>query len=343
MGRSTDKMVEGESDMRITRRIAGILVGATALGFMALPAAAQDYPTKNITLIVPFAAGGPTDVISRIVGEHMSRTLGQQIVIENVVGAGGTTASTRAKRATADGYTLITGHMGTHAASVALYPKLQYDPRTDFEPVGLIAGTPILILAKKDFPAKDLKEFVAHVKANETKLNNAHAGVGSVSFTTCLLLNSIIGVKPTTIPFQGTGPSMNALVGGQVDYMCDQIVNAVPQVKGGTIKAYAIATAERNPSLPDVPTTKEAGLPAFEASAWNAIFAPKGTPKAAVDKIAAALDKALDDEGVRKRLLDLGSDIPGKDRRGGAALGNLVKSEVDKWGKVIKEAGAQVN
>jgi tripartite-type tricarboxylate transporter receptor subunit TctC len=336
-------MVEGESDMRITRRIAGILVGATALSFAALPAGAQDYPTKNITLIVPFAAGGPTDVISRIVGEHMSRTLGQQIVIENVVGAGGTTASTRAKRATADGYTLITGHMGTHAASVALYPKLQYDPRTDFEPVGLIAGTPILILAKKDFPAKDLKEFVAHVKANETKLNNAHAGVGSVSFTTCLLLNSIMGVKPTTIPFQGTGPSMNALVGGQVDYMCDQIVNAVPQVKGGTIKAYAIATAERNPSLPDVPTTKEAGLPAFEASAWNAIFAPKGTPKAAVDKIAAALDKALDDEAVRKRLLDLGSDIPGKDRRGGAALGNLVKSEVDKWGKVIKEAGAEVN
>jgi tripartite-type tricarboxylate transporter receptor subunit TctC len=336
-------MVEGESDMRITRRIAGILVGATALSFAALPAGAQDYPTKNITLIVPFAAGGPTDVISRIVGEHMSRTLGQQIVIENVVGAGGTTASTRAKRATADGYTLITGHMGTHAASVALYPKLQYDPRTDFEPVGLIAGTPILILAKKDFPAKDLKEFVTYVKANETKLNNAHAGVGSVSFTTCLLLNSIMGVKPTTIPFQGTGPSMNALVGGQVDYMCDQIVNAVPQVKGGTIKAYAIATAERNPSLPDVPTTKEAGLPAFEASAWNAIFAPKGTPKAAVDKIAAALDKALDDEGVRKRLLDLGSDIPGKDRRGGAALGNLVKSEVDKWGKVIKEAGAEVN
>jgi tripartite-type tricarboxylate transporter receptor subunit TctC len=164
-----------------------------------------------------------------------------------------------------------------------------------------------------------------------------------VSFTTCLLLNSIMGVKPTTIPFGGTGPSMNALVGGQVDYMCDQIVNAVPQIKGGTIKAYAIATPERNPSLPDVPTTKEAGLPAFEASAWNALFAPKGTPQAVVDKVAGALSKALDDEGVRKRLLDLGSDIPGPDRRGGAALGALVKSEVDKWGKVIKEAGAVVN
>ena len=321
-------------------RAAGTLV---ALALTAVAASAQDYPTRPITLIVPFAAGGPTDVISRIVGEHMSRTLGQQLVIENVVGAGGTTASTRAKRAAPDGYTLITGHMGTHAASVALYPKLQYDPRTDFEPIGMIAGTPILVLAKKDFPAKDLKEFVAHVKANETKLNNAHAGVGSVSFTTCLLLNSIMKVKPTTIPFNGTGPWMNALVGGQVDFMCDQIVNAVPQINGGTIKVYAIATAARNPSLPDVPTTKEAGLPEFEASAWNALFAPKGTPKPIVDKLSDALSKALDDEGVRKRLLDLGSDIPDGPRRGGAALGALVKSEVDKWGKVIKEAGAEVN
>jgi putative tricarboxylic transport membrane protein len=326
--------------MKVIFRVAATSV---AVALSAAAASAQDYPTKSITLIVPFAAGGPTDVISRIIGEHMSRTLGQQLVIENVVGAGGTTASTRAKRATPDGYTLITGHMGTHAASVALYPKLQYDPRTDFDPIGMIAGTPILVLAKKDFPPKDLNEFVTYVKANEKKLNNAHAGVGSVSFTTCLLLNAIIGVKPTTIPFNGTGPSMNALVGGQVDYMCDQIVNAVPQVKAGTIKAYAIATAERNPSLPEVPTTREAGLPAFEASAWNALFAPKGTPKAALDKLADALSKALDDEGVRKRLLELGSDIPGADRRGPAALSTLVKNEVDKWGKVIREAGAEVN
>ena len=191
----------------------------------------------------------------------------------------------------------------------------------------------LFVLAKKDFPAKDLKEFVSYVKANVEKLNNAHAGVGSVSFTTCLLLNSIMKVKPTTIPFNGTGPSMNALVGGQVDYMCDQIVNAVPQINGGTIKVYAIATAARNPSLPDVPTTKEAGLPEFEASAWNALFAPKGTPKPIVDKLSDALSKALDDEGVRKRLLDLGSDIPDGPRRGGAALGTLVKSEVDKWAR----------
>jgi tripartite-type tricarboxylate transporter receptor subunit TctC len=307
-----------------------------ALGLASAPAPAQqDYPRRPITLIVPFAAGGPTDVISRIVGEHMSRTLGQQIVIENVVGAGGTTATTRAKRAGNDGYTIITGHMGTHAAAVGLYPNLAYNPETDFEPIGLVAGTPILILARKDFPPKDLKEFITYVKANAHKLNEAHAGVGSVSFTTCTLLNSLLAVQPTRVPYTGTGPSMNALVAGQVDYMCDQIVNAVPQILGGTIKAYAIATPERNPSLPNVPTTTEAGLPDFQVSAWNALFAPKGTPQAIIDKLNGALVKALDDEATRKRLLDLGSDIPGGDRRTPQALRGLVKSEVARWTPIL--------
>ena len=290
--------------MRLALHCVRLLAGAIMLAGSASFATAQDYPARPITVIVPFAAGGPTDVIARIVADHMGKTLGQQLVIENVVGAGGTTASTRAKRATNDGYTIIMGHMGTHAASVALYPNLAYHPANDFEPIGMAAGTPVLILAKKDFPAKDLKEFVAYVKANEDKLNMAHAGVGSVSFTTCLLLNSIMGVKPTSVPYQGTGPAMNALIGGQVDYMCDQIVNAVPQIKGGTIISYGVGTAERNPSLPDLPTTKEAGLPAFQASAWNALFAPKDTPKAVTEKLSAALDKALDDEATRKRLLE---------------------------------------
>jgi tripartite-type tricarboxylate transporter receptor subunit TctC len=325
--------------MTKSRRLTGIAAGLIALALGTLPVAAQDYPTRPVTVIVPFAAGGPTDVIARIVTDHMARTLGQTFVIENVVGAGGTTGITRAKRARNDGYTIAMGHLGTHAAAPSLYPNLQYDPVNDFEPVGLAAGTPILILARKDFPAKDLKEFSAYLKANETKVNAAHAGVGSVSFTTCLLLNSILKVKPTAVPYQGTGPSMNALVAGQVDYMCDQIVNAVPQVLGGTIKAYAIATEERNPSLPNVPTTKEAGMPEFQASAWNALFAPKGTPKAAVDKLSDALGKALDDETTRKRLLELGSDIPGKDRRGGPALTKLVTSEIAKWSPVIKAAG----
>jgi tripartite-type tricarboxylate transporter receptor subunit TctC len=311
---------------------------ALAAGLAAVPAHAQDYPTRTITMIVPFAAGGPTDVVARIVTGHMAQTLGQSIIIENVVGAGGTTATTRAARAANDGYTLITGHMGTHAAAVPLYPKLAYHPEKDFEPVALLAGTPILVLAKKDFPAKDLKEFIAYVKANTAKMNMAHAGVGSVSYSSCELLSSVLDIKPVGVPFNGTGPAMNALVGGQVDYMCDQIVNAVPQINGGTIKAYAVATPERNPSLPDLPTTAEAGLPQYQASAWNAIFAPKGTPAPILAKLNAAVAKALDDENVRKRLLELGSDIPKGEARGQAALAALVKSEIEKWSAVLKPA-----
>ena len=314
------------------------LTALAGLGPITAPAQAQDYPTRTITMIVPFAAGGPTDVIARIVTGHMAQTLGQTIIIENVVGAGGTTATARAARATNDGYTLITGHMGTHAASVPLYPKLAYHPEKDFEPIAMLAGTPILILAKKDFPAKDLGEFVTYVKANVAKMNMAHAGVGSVSYSSCELLSAVLDIKPVGVPFNGTGPAMNALVGGQVDYMCDQIVNAVPQINGGTIKAYAIATAERNPSLPNLPTTAEAGLPKYQASAWNAIFAPKGTPAPVLAKLNAAVVKALDDENVRKRLLDLGSDIPKTEARTQAALAALVKSEIEKWSAVLKPA-----
>ena len=319
----------------IIKAIAGGVAGLAIAGQSVL---AQEYPARPITLIVPFAAGGPTDVISRIVGEHMSRGLGQQIVVENVVGAGGTTASTKAKNATNDGYTLITGHMGTHAASVALYPNLAYHPSKDFEPISILAGTPVLILGKKDFAPKDLKEFVTYVKANADKLNMAHAGVGSVSHITCLLLNSIIGVSPVAVPFQGTGPAMNALIGGQVDYMCDQIVNVVPQVNAGNIKGYAIGTAERNTALPNVPTAKEAGMPQFEAQAWNALFAPKGTPKPVLDKLNAAVVKALDDDNVRKRLLELGSVIPTKEQRTPQELANLVTKEIDRWTPILKNA-----
>ena len=312
------------------------LAAAVSLGASA--AQAQTYPTRNITMVVPFAAGGPTDVIARIVTGQMAPGLGQSIIIENVVGAGGTTGAARAARAPNDGYTLITGHMGTHAASVPLYPKLAYHPEKDFEPVALLAGTPILILARKDFPPKDLKEFVAYVKANADKVNAAHAGVGSVSHVSCELLNSILGIKPVGVPFNGTGPAMNALVAGQVDYMCDQIANAVPQINAGTIKAYAVATPERNPSLPNVPTTKEGGLPEFQAQAWNAIFAPKGTSPDIITKVNASAAKALDDETVRKRLLELGSVIPAPAERTPQALGALVKSEITKWTPVLKPA-----
>jgi tripartite-type tricarboxylate transporter receptor subunit TctC len=290
-------------------------------------------------MIVPFAAGGPTDVVARIVGEHMSRTLGQQIVVENVSGAGGTTGITRAKQAAPDGYTIAMGHMGTHGAAPALYPNLRYDPAKDFEPIGMAAGTPILIVTRKDFPANNLKEFVDYIKANGPKLNEAHAGVGSVSHTTCTLLQSLTGSKFTRVAYRGTGPALNDIVAGQVDFGCDQIVNLVPQIQAGNIKAMAIATPERSPSLPDVPTTKEAGLPEYEVSAWNAVFAPKGTPKEITQKLVDALDKALSDEGTRKRLLDLGGVIPeGKDR-GPEALQKLVESEVARWTPVLKAAG----
>jgi tripartite-type tricarboxylate transporter receptor subunit TctC len=317
------------------------VIAATAvLAFAAGNAGAQGYPTKPVTLIVPFAAGGPTDTIARIVGENFSKTLGQQVVVENIAGAGGTTGITRGAQAPADGYTIMMGHMGTHGAAPAQYANLKYDPTKDFSPIGLVAGTPIVIITKKDFPAKDLKEFVAYTKANGDKVNEAHAGVGSVSHTTCTLLGSITGAKTGRIAYRGTGPVLNDLVGGQVDFGCDQIVNLVSQIKAGSIRALAIATKERSPALPDVPTTAEAGLPAFEVSAWNALFAPKAMPKDLVDKLAATLDKALDDEAVRKRLLELGSVIPDKQGRTPAALQKLVESEVARWLPVLKDAAA---
>ena len=311
-----------------------------ALALNAGGAFAQGYPTRPVTLIVPFAAGGPTDTIARIVSDNFSRTLGQQFVVENIAGAGGTTGITRGAQAQADGYAIMMGHMGTHGAAPSLYPNLKYAPAKDFAPIGLVAGTPILIVTKKDFPAKDLKEFVVYVKANGDKVNEAHAGVGSVSHTTCTLLHSLIGTKTGRIAYRGTGPVLNDLVGGQVDFGCDQIVNLVSQIKAGNIKALAIATKERSPALPDVPTTAEAGLPQYEVSAWNALFAPKGTPKELVDKLAAALDQALDDPTVRARLLELGSVIPDKAGRTPDALQKLVESEVARWLPVLKDAAA---
>jgi putative tricarboxylic transport membrane protein len=315
------------------------LVAALVAAALGPAAARAAYPERSVTMIVPFAAGGPTDVIARIVAENMSRTLGQQIVIENVAGAGGTTGITRASQAAPDGYTIMMGHMGTHGAAPAVYPNLKYDPVKDFAPIGLASGTPILIVARKDFPAKDLKEFMAYAKQNGSKLNEAHAGVGSVSFSTCTLFNSLVGVKPTRIAYRGTGPALNDLVSGQVDYMCDQIPNLVPQIQAGTIKAYAIALPERSPALPNVPTTKEAGLPEFQVSAWNAVFAPKGTPPEITKKLSDALLKALKDPGTRKRILDLGGDLSNEAAQTPEGLRKLVESEVARWSKALKGAG----
>jgi tripartite-type tricarboxylate transporter receptor subunit TctC len=329
--------------MKLPRRtFLHLAVGAATLPVVSRTATAQTYPARPITLIVPFPPGGSTDVGARIVADHMSRTLGQQVVVQNVSGAGGTTGSTRAMRSDPDGYTILMGQMGTHAAAVALYPNLAYRPDVDFEPIGMVTAFPLIVAARKDFPAEDFKEFIAYVKANDTKLNQAHAGVGSIFFTSCLLLNSILGAKPTLVPFNGGAPAMNALVAGQVDYMCADIVTGGPQLEPGKIKVYAIASAARNPAMPNVPTTVEAGLPAFQASAWNGLFAPKSTPQPILDRLVDALDKALDDEATRKRLGVLGGDIPERPSRGPQPFLALVKSEIERWSPIIKAANVKM-
>jgi len=320
------------------RQFLQLVAGAAAVAAAPRIARAQAYPTRTVTIIVPFAPGGGTDVSARVVGEHMSRTLGQQFAVENFPGAGGTTGSIRAMRATPDGYTIEIGHIGTHAVSVWLYPQLAYKPDVDFEPIGLAMETPLVIVARKDFPPRNLEEFVAYVKANSEKLNMAHAGVGSILYSFGLMLNSILGVRPTLVPFNGGGPATNALLGGQVDYMCGATVDVGSHVQAGMLKAYAIAADERSPALPNVPTTKEAGLPEFKAMPWFAMFAPKGTPRPIMDKLSDALDKALDDQNVRRRFSDLGGYVPEKARRGQQALATLVKDDIARWGLIIKTA-----
>ncbi|MGL4291611.1 MAG: tripartite tricarboxylate transporter substrate-binding protein, partial [Phreatobacter sp.] len=256
---------------------------------------------------------------------------------ENVAGAGGTTGSLRAARAAPDGYTLIMGNMGTHSASVGLYPNLAYDPRTDFEPVMNAAGTPMMIAAHKDFPAKTLAELVALVKANPSRYNYGHGGVGSTSHLTCVFFHHLIGAPVQHVPFRGSGPALAALLGKQLDYVCDQSVTIVPQLTA--LNTYVIATPARSPAAPEVPTSAEAGLPAFQVVGWNAMFAPKGTPRDIIDRLNAAGRAALADEAVRKRLLELGCEIPDAAGQTAEALGAHVRAEVDKWTPVIKAAG----
>ncbi|HKS86426.1 MAG TPA: tripartite tricarboxylate transporter substrate-binding protein [Pseudolabrys sp.] len=317
-------------------------VAAALLALVALGSAqAQDYPTRTVTIIVPFAAGGPADITGRIVADIFARHLHQQFVVENVGGAGGTLGSLRAARAPADGYTLISGHMGTHAAAPFFYPNLGYDPQKDFEPVGLIAEQPELLTVRKELPVNNLKEFVAYAKANESKLNMGHAGVGSVSYVGCLLLNSAIGIKPTMVPFTGTAPVMNAILAGQIDYDCDPILGPLSHVRAGTVKALAIATKKRSPLLPDVPTSYEQGLPQFDCAPFYALFAPKGTPRAVIDRLADALDKGLSEPAVQKRFADLGAEIAEPGRRGPKALAELVHNEIARLTPILKAATAK--
>jgi tripartite-type tricarboxylate transporter receptor subunit TctC len=301
-------------------------------------ARAQDYPVRTVTIIVPFAAGGPADITARIVADIFTRHLGQKFVVENVVGAGGTIGALRAARARADGYTILSGHMGTNALASAFYPNLGYDPQKDFEPIGLSAEYPELLVVRKDFPANNLKEFIAYAKANESKLNAGHAGLGSVSYIGCLLLNAAIGIKPTMVPFTGTAPVMNAMLGGEIDYECDPVLGTLTHVLAGNLKALAIAAKKRSPMLPDVPTSHEQGLPEFDCAPFYGVFAPAGTPKPIIEKLVEALNKGLSEESVQKRLADLGAELVEPSRRGPTALADLIRSESDRLMPILRAA-----
>jgi putative tricarboxylic transport membrane protein len=307
--------------------------------FLAAPqVGAQEYPNKVITMVVPFAAGGPTDTVARLIAAPMSKTLKQQVIVENVLGAGGTIAANRVAKASADGYTILIHHIGM-ATAPALYRKLPFNPITDFEPIGLINEVPMTLVAKKDFPAKDLKELIAYVKANKEKVNYANAGLGAASHLCGMLFMSAIQTDVTTVPYNGTGPAMNDLLGGQVDFMCDQTTNTTSQIKADKIKVYGVTTKKRVASLPNVPTMDEAGLKGFEVSVWHGLYAPKDTPKAVIDKLTKALQVALKDDNVKQRFAELGTEPVAENRATPAALGAHLKAEIDKWSPIIKKAG----
>lgn len=318
-------------------RILTALVSAAALSASVL-AQAQTYPDKTITVIVPFAAGGPTDTVARLVAQSMGATLKQQLIIENVGGAGGTIGAARAAKSAPDGYTLFLHHIGQSTAP-ALYRKLSYDAVNSFEPIGLITDVPMTLVAREDFPAKDLKELLAYVKSHKDKITYANAGLGSASHLCGMLFMSAIETDLTTVPYKGTGPAMNDLLGKQVDLMCDQSTNTTSQIKSGKIKAYAVTTKTRLGSLPAIPTMNEAGMPGFEVAVWHGLYAPKGTPKPVIEALSKALKVALKDATVKQRFADLGTEPVAESRATPEALQAHLKAEIDKWMPIIKKAG----
>ncbi len=303
-----------------------------------LPAQAQDkYPSKPINMLVPFAAGGSSDVIARLVGEEMAQVLGQRIVMENMGGAGGATALTRAARAEPDGYTIVIGNSGTNAASYTIYNDLKYTP-ADFVPVGLVAKTSPMIALKLDFPAKDLKEFLAYAKANPGKISLGHAGVGSSNYLICRNFLKASGLDVALVSYRGAGPALNDLMGGQIDGVCDAATSLSGAVQGNKVKALVVATPQRLPSLPDVPTSAEAGLPAFQAQGWNAIFAPKGTPQPVIDRLNQALRTALSSDKLHARFKELSSVLPEKEEMSPEFVARMVPAEIEKYKVLLSDA-----
>lgn len=314
------------------------VAGAASLVATGAAVAQAAFPAKPVTVVVPFSAGGPTDVVARLIGVPMGKALGQTVIIDNALGAGGTIAAAKVARAAPDGYTIFLHHMGMSTAP-ALYRKLSFDPLKDFEYIGQVVDVPMTLLGRKDLPANNFKELQAYVKANGNKVTLANAGLGAVSHLCGLLFMSQMGVELTTVPYKGTGPAMNDLLGGQVDLLCDQTTQTVPFIKDGRIKVYGVTTHNRLGSLPNVPTLDEQGLKAFEVKVWHGMYAPKGTPKDVIDKLNAALKTAMADPHVKQRLAELSSDIPSADKMTPEGLRTHLTAEIAKWGPVIKKAG----
>jgi tripartite-type tricarboxylate transporter receptor subunit TctC len=315
------------------------LAAGAALGLAATPAAAQDFPNKPVTFVVPFAAGGPTDIVARSLAAAMEKPLGgSAIIVENKPGAGGTIGAADVARAQPDGYRLLVHHIGM-STQPTLYRKLPYDSIKDFQPITLINDVPMTIVTKADFPAKDFKELVSYVQKNADKITLANAGIGAASHLCGLMLMSALDRQLTPVPYKGTAPALTDLMGGQVDLMCDQTTNTTQQIKSGKIKAYAVTSAERLDTFPDVPTAKESGLPTLQIGIWHALYAPKGTPKAVVDKLVSAAQAALADPGLQKRFAELGAVMYPKDMQTPEAVATKLKAEIEQWAPVIKKAG----
>jgi tripartite-type tricarboxylate transporter receptor subunit TctC len=313
-----------------------------ALVAAAAPAAAQDWPTRPVTMVVPFAAGGPADAVGRILAARVSELLGQDVIVENIGGGGGMLGAGRVAKAAPDGYQFVLGNMGTHAANQTFYKSPLYNAATDFAPVVLVAETPLLLLARKDLPAGNLPEFIAYARANQAKMQFGSGGAGSASHLACMLVNLAIGINVTHVPYRGAAPAMQDLIAGRIDYQCPDSPTSVAQVEAGTVKAIAVLTSERSPRLPDLPTAREQGLRDVAASNWFAVFCPKGTPPAIVEKLRVAIVAAMDSSTMRARMRDIGADLVAPERRSPHYLQTFVEAEIAKWAGPIKASGATI-
>jgi tripartite-type tricarboxylate transporter receptor subunit TctC len=319
-------------------RIVGI-IAATVAALAASPTLAQDWPTRPVTMIVPFAAGGQVDVLGRVIAPRLTEILGQQVVVENIGGGGGTIGSARVARAAPDGYTFVLGSISTHTFNQTLFKAPPYNVVNDFAPVALIAETPLVLVTRKNLPAKDLKEFAAYAKAQGGKATYGSAGVGSANHLSCILLDMAMGVQTTHIPYRGGGPAMQDLVGGQIDFNCNVVSSALPQINGKLVNAIAMMSRERMSILPDVPTVHEQGYPDFDASTWNGIFLPAKTSPAIVTRLNAAILEAMRTPAVQKRAHDIGASLVAENRRSPEYFAKFVREEIEKWGKTIRAAG----